>query len=263
MNAGCIKIWLAAAAAAGFFLFLGTGRPAAEDYRQLAAQLAEGARARGLTRLAVQEFSAGEGATAREAKAAGLKLSEELFRLNEAGVMDAALLERLGERGRRWQQALLKGGLYADGDGRTLVLKLIDARTGRTLLAAQARLDTGPAIPADLRDAPAAPVPPCEARAARLQEAEAAAVELKARYWAARLRDPSYSPQGRETLPGAEYGDYSVRQEFYLRLNEHYESDAPVALSAAELERVLALREGEASFAAACPKGRTAIVNAR
>lgn len=262
MNGGHISILKAAALAAGFLMFWGPGRLAGEDYRGLAGSLADGARARGLARVAVGDFAAGPGVKPEEALAARQRLAGELFRLNEGGVMDAGLLERLGERGRRWQQAILSGGIFAEGEGRVLVLKLEDARTGRTLLAAQARLDPAPAIPADLRDAPGAPVPPCEARAARLQEAEAAAVELKARYWAARLRDPAFSADGSEPLPGTEFGDYAVRQRFYLLLNELYESDSPVSLTAGELERVLALREGEASFAAACPRGGAAIVNA-
>lgn len=253
MNNGYIKVWLAAAIAAGILLLLGLGRLFGGDYADLAGQLSGEARSRGIARIAVLDFSAGGGASPEEAAAAQLALSRELFRIDDAGVMDAAMLERLGDKGKLWPQALVKGGLYADGAGRVLVLKLLEPRSGRTIGAMQARLDPARRVPADLRDAPAgAETPPCARAEGVLQRLNVKLADLKARYWAERMRTPGFAPGEGETLPGSEIADYPARQQFYLLLNRYYESDGPVALSPDERAAMLKLRAMEDSYAANC-----------
>ncbi|HCC46842.1 MAG TPA: hypothetical protein DEQ38_01800 [Elusimicrobia bacterium] len=249
----------AAALAAGLLLLWGLAPLFGGEYELLAGRLAGTARLHGLERLAVSSFTALGGASEEEARQAQLLLSEELFKLRGAGVMDAEMLEKLGERGRLWAQMLVKGRLFRTGEGLVLVLKTVHLRSGRPITTVQMNVPEtkDPPAPKDFRDAPADPATAaCLKAAERLRSEGRAAVDLKARRWAARLRDPGYSGSGEERLPGSEIRDYRFRQEFYALLNEYYGREEPVALTAPETERLEDYIKSESAFLRDCPAAR-------
>lgn len=252
-------IGFAAALAAGLLLLWGLAPLFGGEYERLADKLAATAKLHGLERLAVSNFTAQGGASPEEARQAQLLLSEELVKLRGAGVMDAEMLEKLGERGHLWAQMLVRGRLFRTGEGLVLVLKTVHLRSGRPINMVQMNVPEtkGPTPPEDLRDAPADPkTAACLKTAERLRSEGGAAVDLKARHWAARLRDPAYSGSGEERLPGSEIRDYRLRQEFYSLLNEYYDREEPVALTSQETERLEEYIKSESAFLRDCPAAR-------
>ena len=67
------------------------------------------------------------------------------------------------------------------------------------------------------------------------------ALELKARYWASRLRDPDFSIKGLSRNPGAEVRSLLLRQELYARIRELYHAGYAAGIArqdAGEIDRV-------------------------
>ncbi|MCX5792422.1 MAG: hypothetical protein NTY45_09480 [Elusimicrobia bacterium] len=258
MTAGfswCIRF--AAAALGAALLLLCSAAPCfAGEYERAAGQLVKAAAEKGLTRLAIGGFTAREQAVPEEAAAAQRRLSETLYGTPGVGVMDTAVLEKMQERGRLWAQVLVKGQVYRTGAGLFLVLKAVDLRTGRPMGTMQINAGSGPeAFPKDLRDAPGGLKDSACAKASdELLKENLAAVDQKARYWAARAREPGFSYAGLDRAPGSELRDYPTIQKFYALLNAYYEQDAPVTLAPAELAGVKKLLEKEAAFLRACPE---------
>ena len=81
---------------------------------------------------------------------------------------------------------------------------------------------------------------------------EGAAVELKARYWAVKVRDPGFSYSGLERAPGSELRDYGTLQRFYELFNAYYYQDGPVVLTEPESSRLKTLLEREAAALREC-----------
>lgn len=245
----------AAALGAALLLLWGTGPCLAGEYGRLADELAQNAKKHGLNRLAISGFSAEGPAGDGAAGEAQRLLSEALFKLPELGVMDAQVLEKLKERGRRWAQVLVKGRVYGTGTGLVLVVKTISTRSGRQLAIMQINIREAPQspVPADLRDAPGdMKDSACARDLERLREENRAAVDLKARYWAAKVRDPGFSYAGLERAPGSELRDYGTLQRFYELFNAYYDQDGPVVLTEQESSRLKALLEKEAAALREC-----------
>ncbi len=221
----------------------------AQDFVALADRVAGAGGGTGISRYAVEEFAAAGGATPEEAAAAKSGFAQELNDRDGADVMDAMLLSGLA-RGKAWPQALVQGTLYGSGAGRELVIKLKD-RSGRNLGIYQVSLPAGQSPPADLRDAPRG-VTPCERQRRSLAMENRALVELKARYWAARVRSPEFSYADLAAAPGGELKEYPVIQRFYTLVNAYYEQDGPVRLAPGEAKKVEDLLKKESAYAAAC-----------
>lgn len=220
-----------------------------EGLSLLAEQVAAAGTALGVRRYAIEEFRAGDGASQAEAAEAKTGFAQELNDREEAQALDAALLAGLG-RGKAWPQAVVQGTIFGSGEGRTLVIKIKD-RGGRNLMVYQLDMPAGRPPPPDLRDAPDG-MSACGRRGRALALANRALVDLKARYWAARVRLPGFSYEELAAPPGSELSEYPVIQQFYARLNAYYEQDGPVTLTPGERKQIEALLEKEAAYAAEC-----------
>jgi hypothetical protein len=61
-----------------------------------------------------------------------------------------------------------------------------------------------------------------------------AAVDLKARYWARKLKEPGFVPGSLTRNPGSEIRDRGVRQQFYELLTAYHERENAPPLAAAQ-----------------------------
>ena len=260
MTAGfswCVRFAVAALGAA--LLRLCSAAPCfAGEYERAAGQLVKAAGERGFNRLAISSFTARDQAAPGEAAQAQQRLSETLYSMPGVGVMDAPVLEKMRERGRLWAQVLVRGQVYRTSAGLFLVIKTFDLSTGRPMGIMQINAGVEPDnFPRDLRDAPGGLKDSACAKASdELLTANLAAVDQKARYWAARAREPGFSYSGLDRAPGSELKDYATQQKFYALLNDYYGQDAPVTLTPAERTGLKELMEKETAFRRDCPEAR-------
>ncbi len=84
----------------------------------------------------------------------------------------------------------------------------------------------------------------CADAAARVDKMEARILEIKARYWAGRLRD-GLSPESLRINPGSMISDPALKKEFFSRLEYWYHQDRIPRLSSGEARRLVAM-DGEA-----------------
>lgn len=227
----------------------------AGEYGRLAAGIARASGEQGFTRVAVAPFTAQNEAGRQKAALAGRQLAEALFGIPGLGVMDIAVLEKLKQRGARWAQVLVTGETFPSAGGMIVVVKTSEFGTGRVLARMQIEIKAEPAHPGDLRDAPGGAVS-CHERLRDFQRAHPAEVDLRARYWAARVREPDFSYGSLTAMPGGELLDYDSMQKFYELFNAYYEGDAPVNLSIDETARLKELKDKEAAILRGCGGSR-------
>jgi TolB-like protein len=180
--------------------------------------------------------------------------------LAQQGVLDGRQSDKVGRV--LGVDCLLTGSILGLGDGRIEVnARLIDAVTARVLGAEtlQVRRDwdesgfggldvvvlppdlgeAGPlALPGEgaLRDALGGGKAGCEDWEARSDRLQATVLELKARFWAARLREPSFSAHGLTRNPGSEVRSIALRQDLYRRIRELYEQEGVRKPSVEEMQ---------------------------
>ncbi|MDQ7772661.1 MAG: hypothetical protein RDU13_03950 [Elusimicrobiales bacterium] len=257
------NVFLAIAAAA---LVLQTAPCAAGgDYFSAAGKIAAAAEAGGFRRIAVLDFAVNGPATRDEARYIAEKLSHYLAARKGLEIIERALLDRvLGEQRLRASaggsgaeaavfsvDAVVTGTLFSDELDQSVVAKLLEVRTGRVVASFEIKAErrweisprlsrTGPETrglpqlpdfylaPPDLRDAPAAPVfETCSERRRDLADANRALLELKARYWALKMREPGFDRRRLTVNPGSELGDRGLKKEFYSLLRAHFDADEP------------------------------------
>ena len=68
----------------------------------------------------------------------------------------------------------------------------------------------------------------------RVDEVERRLLDLKARYWAERLKDPSFTLRSLKRNPGSEIRDEEMRKQFYVMMREHYDAPARTPLLPSE-----------------------------
>jgi TolB-like protein len=181
--------------------------------------------------------------------------------LGAEGVVDAAQTRQFGRV--LGVDALVTGTFLDLGRGvLELHARLIDAQTARILGAVTARIDedwtrdpfwsdsSWDVPPPNLSGAPkvsllpdlfrdaAGPSTGCGDWEQRAQRLQAATLDLKARYWASRLREASFRPEEITRNPGSEFRSLALRQEFYRRTQSLYRSGYRERLSSAEEERM-------------------------
>jgi len=180
--------------------------------------------------------------------------------LEHKGLVDRLDAPRLGRV--LGVEAVVTGTfLCLPGDRIEVNARLLDAETARVLGAATVRVPRewresspdsvdfpvpeppdigGFAEPwparAELRDSVSGSV--CTGWEERVDRIQEASMELKARHWAARLREPGFSAVRLRRNPGSEIRSQLSRQEFYRRIKELYGSGEAVALDASEAGRV-------------------------
>ncbi len=239
------------------------GTVGAGVYDDLAAGAARAAASAGARTVQVPPFSAGAGA-ADEARYAAEKTAAAL---GAAGL--TVLDPQPGGISAPRPQALLKGSVYPDGAGFIVTARLVETGSGRLLGAGEARVParvtelppvpeldwaappvTAPA-PSDLRDA-MAEEDACSSALKRLRELNAKALDLKARYWAAKLKDPSFSLASLTRNPGSELQDRAARRGFYDLLAGYHAGGRAPLLTAGERQQLEAFMKRENEVLGRC-----------
>jgi TolB-like protein len=173
-------------------------------------------------------------------------LSEQ--RLQGSGIVDARALRELGRL--LDADAVIAGAVASLKDDRAeIYARLIDAESGRVLGAATAKvekdwpehfMDDAPTWGAALPPLPSFEVPlpkgwnprdavagiGCTSARERIEETEKELTELKARYWAQRLRD-GLPARSLKRNPGSEIEDQGLRRKFYAALRRETDSPSP------------------------------------
>lgn len=275
---------LAVLPAALLLLFAAPARPslAAEgsgDCRAAAAEILRFARTAGVGRISVLEFTPKGGAEKSEAEYITEELSIHLAGAKKPVLIERAQLEKLltearlgveslggpGPEGIFSVDAVVTGSVFAAGEKLKVMVRLIDVRTGAVLKAAMAEADRDwprlpeaplsaeqfgslpwPAPSPGFRDAVAdKPGPSCEARKRRLAEQNEQLVDAKARYWAARMREPGFTISGLSRNPGTEISDPGTKARFYALLKDYHGAGGAQAPDQDKLASLTALMKEE------------------
>ncbi|MHB0996837.1 MAG: hypothetical protein ACYC2I_10760 [Elusimicrobiales bacterium] len=260
-------------------LALPAAASAASGYAALSEKLARAAEAGGVTRITVGGFSSeGEGSSG-EASFAAEKISHALAGLGGLQVSDQAVLELNAGGGAGWlkklpsklrPQALVRGAVFVE-DGRvTVMAKLVDAASGRVLASAEMKaeprfsalppvpeLDWGTppsaaAMPDPFRDAPADDGFDCQGAFKNMDRLNEKAVDMKARYWAAKLKEPGFVPGSLTRNPGSEIRNPLLKDQFYELLKRYYGLEEVPALPSAQLKQLEAFMDRESGVLDRC-----------
>jgi TolB-like protein len=265
--------WPAAAA----FLLL-TALPARSgDFDKIAALLSRAAKAQGRRRVAVLPFQVigGKGSSSGRIVSERLvgpltaegsvevverAMLESVMReqqLQFSGVVDARSVKELGKILN--VDALIMGTVIALKDDRVEInARLIDAETAKILFASEIKTEQDwnesmfddaswggmplPSLPNfDLAVAASAAGWGCERAAATEDDDERSVVDLKARFWAQKLRE-GLDGSRLTRNPGSEIRNPEIRSEFYRRLRVRHDAAAP-DLSEDELARLKSVLE--------------------
>lgn len=215
------------------------------------------------------------------------KISQHLWEKKEIKILERARIEEiLGEArfsalggskgadiiGAIKADAVVTGTIYEDFTRLELSVKLIDAANARVLMSKTLSLEYFPQtfgesgfwktedeVPDfdDFRDAPkdflagTAQSSPCGESAVKLRKIQENTADLKARYWAEKIRQPGFSYGSLTRNPGSEFLDQEIKSRFYRLLENYWRQRVP-AVSAAEKTQVERLLEKEKKFKDYC-----------
>ncbi len=237
--------------------------PASLDVKDLAQAFTAAAAARGIKRVAVVPFTAPRGA----ASFSGAIVSERLViqilargeldlverrfldkileeqRLGVFGIMDQDTVKNLGKV--LGVDAILTGTIVElKGDRVEINARLIHAETAQVLAADTVRVAKDweerpigddastwivpvPELPDDSPKSGAT----CQSS---VDEVERRVLDFKARYWAERLKDPSFSARTLKRNPGSEIQNADTKRRFFEMLRQRYDAEARSPLTPAE-----------------------------
>jgi TolB-like protein len=239
---------------------------AGSDMERLARDLGEAARSAGLRRVAVAPFESARGAGDERGAALTETLIVALVSGGRVQAVERGLLGKLADEisldktgavrdGARREvrlspvDGLVVGRYQSDGRRIKFFARVVDAHTGVIVAAASAEVDED-SMPADVFDVPVPasrggfPPPdgeqlrdaPAEARCAdavrRVDALQEGVLELKARYWAFRLR------LGVAVNPGSTILNGGLRERFYERLRVWRAAERIPPMSREELDRL-------------------------
>lgn len=225
------------------------------EYGRLAEGLAQAAIGHGLPRVAMGAFSSANASAEEDARFASERTAAGLAAGTGIQFLDLAVLEAAAGGREGWlarlpaktrPQALVKGTVFKEGEKITVIVRLVEVSTGRVLASLQAvsraRFSELPPVPDmdwgsapavapvrdPFRDAPADGGFNCSAAFREMDRVNAGAAELKARYWAAKMKEPAFVMGSLTRNPGSEIRDPQLKQKFYDLLTRYYaEEDAP------------------------------------
>lgn len=262
-----------------------TASAAAEeiDYRHIAQQIASTARKAKMERVLLGKFDPGGFGQEEEAAYARAKILRWLSQEEGVEVVDLAGAEHLrsGVSGKTPQEReaafyrklkvkmVVSASVFGGLEDTEIMVRLQDPGTGRVLAAAEAKVEARfqkgglslgqitpvmpPDIPGDLRDALSTPrEKACEERFRELAKFNEAMVETKARYWAAKLREPGFTYGGLTRNPGSEIKDRGLRSRFYDLLSKWHASGEEPALSSQETRKLETLMQRETKLIDEC-----------
>jgi TolB-like protein len=247
---------------AAFALLLAVPCSHAGDFDKLASQLAAGAKAHGRSRIAILPFQVigGKGSTSGRIvserlvgplMAGGIvevverSMLETVMReqqLQFSGVVDARSVKEIGKILN--VDAVITGTVIALKDDRVEVnARLIDAESAKILFAASTKVEQDwneslfddaswggsawPAVPNfDLATNADAAEWGCMGVPDQIDELERSIIDLKARYWAQKLR-AGLDGASLKKNPGSEIRNTVIRAEFYKTLKVHMSAAEP------------------------------------
>lgn len=188
------------------------------------------------------------------------KLLEE-HRLGETGALDPRTLKKLGQVFSA--EGIVTGSFVTSGRRLIVNARLIDVETGVIVAACERSVEKDWSEPvengriyvpvpqftveaptiesddsADLRDSVADDS--CDGAATRVDRLEEEILDLKARYWALRLREGLKAADVKRN-PGSTISDPGLKQAFYERLKAWHAQPAIPALSPREIQRFIAV----------------------
>lgn len=259
---------------AGAFLLLASAASGAraDAMRGLGRELAEAARAAGLSRVSVSRLGSSRGADDGEGALLTERLTTALVRSGKVQAVERSLLPKLmeerslartgaleadGTEGRRLARVdgIVMGTYRASGRTVRLALRVVDSRTGIIVGAVEGELEresesivsdiapaSAPSARFDVESEPAGPAAGCSGAASRVNALEEDILDIKARYWAKRLQ------KGAGVLkvnPGSTIPDPLLKARFYAALRHWFKQEDVPALTPAEVARFVKA-DGEA-----------------
>jgi len=236
---------------------------ASSDVKDLAQAFTAAASARKIKRVAVVPFTAPRGS----ASFSGAIVSERLViqilargeldlverrfldkileeqRLGVFGIMDQDTVKNLGKV--LGVDAILTGTIVElKGERVEVNARLIHAETAQVLAADTVRVakDWEEGSKTDDASTWIVPVPDLGGDSPKggatcqssVDEVERRLLDFKARYWAERLKDPSFSVRSLKRNPGSEIQNADTKRRFFEKLRERYDAEARTPLSASE-----------------------------
>lgn len=253
--------------------------PAAGEYSALAQKISEAAAGKGITRVLLGSFLPAGASVEGEARFASEKTASALASDNRLEVLDQSALEARAGSGQGWlqrlpaklrPQALLKGSVFKEGDEVVVIARLVDAASGRVIASMEAksaaRFMELPPVPdinwsgapsvAPVRDAfrdsPAEPSSDCGAAFKKFNAVNASVADLKARYWARKMKEPGFAYGSLSRNPGSEIRDPEAKRKFYELLSMYYDKEAVPAIDAGNLKKLEAFMAKEGGVIDRC-----------
>lgn len=236
---------------------------ASEDIKGMAKAVAVAAAARQVKRVAVVPFTAPRGAGSFSGAVVSERLVIQLLargeldlverrfldkileeqRLGVFGIMDQDTVKALGKV--LGVDAILTGTIVElKGERVEINARLIHAETAQVLAADTVSVakdweersigedaSTWIVPVPELGDDPFKSGASCQTS---VDEVERRIVDFKARYWAERLKDPAFTMRSLKRNPGSEIRNAEIKKQFFIKLQERYDSPARTPLTPAE-----------------------------
>lgn len=248
---------------ASVLLLLSAFPAAGSDYKTFAENVAGSAKEHGITRIAIGAFSASAG-NEEEARFAAEKM-EGLLSSGGLEMLDQATLEAAANPKKGWlaglpsklrPQAYIKGSVFKGEDGLTVMVKLVEVASGRVIGAMEMksapRFTEVPSVPEmnwgapsaearipnDFRDAVADKPFDCGEAVREMTRINAGAVDLKARYWAIKMKEKGFVLGSLSRNPGSELKDHQVKQKFYELLTKYHNEESAPALAEGKMKKL-------------------------
>ena len=241
----------------------------ADGYKSMARELASAARRSRIERVAVLPFEPADDSV----RAAGWGVSEhfvtqlvrsgkvqavertmlrklfEEHRLSETGALEASTVKKLGRV--LAADGIVTGSFVTLGSEVRVSARLIDVESGVIVAACEKTVDREwfdgdkaifvPA-PEFIAEVPRmeAEADPCSGASETVDGLERQVLDLKARYWALKLRQ-GLDPRSLKANPGSTISDPELRRAFYERLKTWHQEPAIPELSPVEVRRLVSI----------------------
>lgn len=283
MKSAAIKFLIVPAFFCGLGFRASGAAEGSADFKAVSAEIVRFAAANDINKISVLGYTGKEGVEKNEADYISEKMGAHLAGRKKPALIERALLEKVlkeaslsstaggaGDKAKMLREifsidAVVTGTVFAAGDKLKILTRLIDLKTGRVLLAAQSESERewpqfpevpdldfrwdGAAFdppPSDFRDSVSDPAQgSCAGRKLRLSRLNSELVDAKARYWAAKMKEPGFSIRALTRNPGTEITDPETKAGFYRLLGEYYKSEAAAPPGPDELPALRNLMEEE------------------
>ncbi len=249
-----------------FFVFSLAASPisAADSFKAMAKEFANACRKYKVNKVVVVEFVSMDRRATPEGKNVAERLTTQLTRLEDIVVVERIQLDRVIEEHKLIStesslpdhakklgrilaaDAIVTGSVLPSKHQLEIHARMIDVETGRILHAAVGELELkrpeglcrhGPKV--CVWDESSAKTPwgrNCGGAAPAIVALEEKVLGLKARYWAAKMKEPGFSYANLLSVPGAEIPNPNLRLRFYELLRSWYRQDNTSELTLQELE---------------------------